>query len=209
MKKIIFIFFIVTAVIQAFAGEIPNTIGAVKNAEPGDYIVLKDGSHYVLVEEEIAIVNNEFDFNDNEALRENSVPRSDGGIEFNITSTHKRIIWPDGKSMDVLTTRRAFDAYIRFLAANYDPIPFTMYGSVVGNTYPESLPEGLETFRGKVYRTFVTDGVVTLEIIEAKEYNRSTVGDGLKRGFQMKDGTLIYTLTGGGNFRESGTRRDE
>jgi len=209
MKKIIFILFILTAVIPAFAGEIPNNIGAVKNARPGDYIVLMDGSHYVLVEEEIAIVNNEFDYNDVEALKKNSVPRSDGGIEFNITSAHKRIIWPDGKSMDVLTTRRAFDAYIRFLAANYDPIPFTMYGSAIGNSYPTDLPEGLVTFRGKVYRTFVTDGVQTLEIFDVIEYNRSAIGDGLERSFQMKGGDLVYTLTGGGNFHEAGTRRDE
>jgi len=209
MKKTIFIFFIITSIIQAYADEIPNTIGAVKNAKPGDYIVLKDGSHYVLVEEEIAIVNNDFDYNDDEALKANSVPRSDGGIEFNITSAHKRIIWPDRKSMDVLTTRRAFDAYIKFLLANYDPIPFTMYDTDVGNIYPETLPEGLISFRGKVYRTFVTDGIQTLEIFEVTEFNRYTTGDGLKRGFQMKEGTLIYTLTGSGSFHESGTRRDE
>jgi hypothetical protein len=209
MKKNIFIFFIAAAVIPAFAGEIPNNIGAVKNARPGDYIVLTDGSHYVLVEEEIAIVNEQFNFNDVEALKRNKVPRSDGGIEFNITSAHKRIIWPDKKSMDVLTTRRAFDAYLKFLASNYDPIPFTMYGSTVGNTYPVDLPEGLVTFRGKVYRTFVTDGVQTLEIFAVKEYNRSVVGDGLERGFQMKEGDLVYTLTGGGNFQEAGTKRDE
>jgi len=209
MKKIIFILFIAAAVIPAFAGEIPNNIGAVKNASPGDYIVLMDGSHYVLVEEEIAIVNDKFDYNDDEALKKNSVPRSDGGVEFHITSAHKRIIWPDGKSMDVLTTRRAFDAYIRFLAANYDPIPFTMYGSSIGNSYPTDLPEGLVTFRGKVYRTFVTDGVQTREIFDVIEYNRSAVGDGLERGFQMREGDLVYTLTGGGNFQEAGTRRDE
>jgi len=209
MKNNIFIIFIFTIIIPAFADEIPNTVGAVKNAKPGDYIVLKDGSRYVLVEEEIAIVNNEFDYNDDNALKENSVPRSDGGIEYYITPAHKRIIWPDGKSMDVLTTRRAFDAYIKFLAANYDPIPFTMYDSIIGNTYPEIIPEGLETFRGKVYRTFVTNGIETLEIFEVVEYNRSTVGDGLKRGFQMEDGILVYTLTGAGSFHESGVRRDE
>ena len=209
MKKCILFLFIVSATIPAFADEIQNTIGAVKNAKPGDYIVLMDGSHYVLVEEEIAIVNDKFDYNDDEALKKNSVPRSDGGIEFNITSAHKRIIWPDGKSMDVLTTRRAFDAYLRFLAANYDPIPFTMFGSAIGNTYPTELPEGLVTFRGKVYRTFVTDGIQTLEIFDVMEYNRSAVGDGFERGFQMKEGDLVYTLTGKGNFQEAGTRRDE
>lgn len=171
--------------------------------------MLEDGSHYILVEEEIAIVNDEFDYNDDEALRANNVPRSDGGIEFNITSTHKRIIWPDGKSMDVLTTRRAFDAYIKFLAANYDPIPFTMYDSIIGNTYPVAFPEGLVTFRGKVYRTFVTDGIQTHEIFEVNEFNRNAVGYGLKRGFQMKDDFLVYPLNGGGSFEETGTRREE
>jgi hypothetical protein len=209
MKKGIFIFFIATAVFSAIADEIPNTIGAVRNARPGDYIVLTDGSHYVLVEEEIAIVNGNFDYNDDEALKENAVPRSDGGTEFNITSSHKRIIWSDGKSMDVFTTRRAFDSYIRFLAANYDPIPFTRYDSIIGNTYPVRMPEGLETFRGKVYKTYITDGIETLEIFVVKEFNRTTIGDGLERGFQIKDGTLVYTLTGRGNFQEVGTNRDE
>jgi len=209
MKKSIFIFFIAAAVFSAIADEIPNTIGAVRNARPGDYIVLTDGSHYVLVEEEIAIVNGNFDYNDDEALKENAVPRSDGGTEFNITSSHKRIIWSDGKSMDVFTTRRAFDSYVRFLAANYDPIPFTRYDSIIGNTYPVEMPEGLETFRGKVYKTYVTNGVRTLEIYVVNEYNRTTIGDGLERGFQMKGGTLYYTLTGRGNFQEVGTNRDE
>jgi len=209
MKKIIFLFLITFVIIPVFADEIPNTVGAVKNAKPGDYIVLIDGSHYVLVEEEIAIVNDKFDFNDDEALKKNVVPRSDGGEEFNITSTHKRITWPDGKSMDVFTTRRAFDAYIKFLAANYDPILFSIFDSIIGSTYPIKIPEGLVIFRGKVYKTFVTDGVITLEIFEVNEFNRTVTGDGLERGFQEKDGTLVYTLTGGGNFSESGTRRDE
>jgi hypothetical protein len=209
MKKSIFIFFIFITVTPIFADEILNTIGTVKNAKPGDYIVLKDGSHYVLVEEEIAIVNDKFDFNDDEALKENTVPRSDGGTEFNITSSHKRVIWPDGKSMDVLTTRRAFDAYIRFLAENYDPIPYVMYDKVVGNTYPDNVPEGLVTFRGKVYHSFLTDGVDTFVYIEVKEFNRSVIGDGLERCFQIKGGNIAVTLTGGGNLQESGTRRDE
>jgi len=209
MKKNIFLFLIAAAIIPVFADEIPNTVGAVKKAKPGDYIVLKDGSHYILVEEEIAIVNDKFDFNDEEAIKKNVVPRSDGGEEFNITSSHKRITWPDGKSMDIFTTRRAFDAYIKFLAANYDPILFSMFDSIIGSTYPIQIPEGLVTFRGKVYRTFVTNGVITLEIFEVNEFNRTVTGDGLERGFQMKDGSLVYTLTGGGNFSESGTRRDE
>jgi hypothetical protein len=209
MKKSILIFLIATVIIPVFADEIPNTIGAVKNAKPGDYIVLKDGSRYILVEEEIAIVNDKFDYNDNEALKENSVPRSDGGTEYNITSSHKRIIWSDGKSMDVLTTRRAFDAYIKFLAENYDPVPFSVYDMIIGNTQPMTVPKGLVTFRGKVYHTFLTDGVETFAMFEVNEYNRFITGEGLERGFQMKGGNIVYTLTGGGNLQESGIRRDE
>jgi hypothetical protein len=171
--------------------------------------VLKDDSHYVLVAAEIAIVNEQFDYNEAEALKENEVPRSDGGTEFYITSAHKRIIWPDGKSMDILVTRRAFDDYIKFLAEQYKPIPYTRYDSIIGSSYPVKVPDGLETFRGKVYRTFLTNGVKTLEIFEVREFNRSVTGDGLKRGFQLEEGDLRFTLTGGGNFHEVGTRRDE
>jgi hypothetical protein len=209
VKIIVFICLLAVAISPAFADEIPNTVGAVKAAQPGDYIVLKDGSHYVLVEEEIAIANDRFDYDDIEALKENEVPRADGGIEYNITSAHKRIIWPDGKSMDILTTRRAFDDYIRFLAKQYKPVPFTMYSSPIGNSYPTDVPDGLETFRGKVYKTFLTNGEETYVFFEVKEFNRSIVGDGLERGFQTEASDLVYTLTGGGNFHESGTRRDE
>jgi hypothetical protein len=209
MKTIAFICFFALAMSPAFADEIPNTVGAVKAAKPGDYIVLKDSSHYVLVEEEIAIVNGTFDYGEVEALKENEVPRSDGGVEFNITTPHKRIVWPDGKSMDIFTTRRAFDAYVKFLGEQYDLIPFTSYGEFVGNSYPTRVPEGLESFRGKVYWTFLTNGVETFDYIEVKEFNRTTIGDGIERDFQVKGGNIVTTLSGGGNLSESGVRRDE
>jgi hypothetical protein len=209
MKTIAFIGFFAVAMTFAFADEIPNTIGAVKSARSGDYIVLKDGSHYVLVDAEIAIVNEQFDYNETEALKTNEVPRSDGGTEFNITSAHKRIIWSDGKSMDILVTRRAFDDYIKFLVGQYKPMPYTMHDSIIGNSYPTDVPDGLETFRGKVYKTFVTNGVETHQIFEVKEFNRSAIGDGLKRGFQLEGSNLSFTLTGEGNFYESGAKRDE
>jgi hypothetical protein len=82
MKTIAFIGIFAVAMIPAFADEIPNTIGAVKSAKAGDYIVLIDGSHYILVDAEIAIVNESFDYNEIEALKENEVPCSDGGTEF-------------------------------------------------------------------------------------------------------------------------------
>jgi hypothetical protein len=210
MKIIAFIWIFAVTMISAFADEIPNTVGAVKSAKSGDYIVLKDGSHYILVDAEIAIVNEKFDYNEtDEILKENEAPRSDGGTEFYITSAHKRIIWPDGKSMDILITRRAFDDYMKFLVERYKPIPYTMYDSIIGNSYPTNVPDGLETFRGKVYKTFVTNSVETREIFEVKEFNRSAIGDGLERGFQLEGSELRFTLTGGGNFHESGIRRDE
>lgn len=193
---------------SVYAKEIPNTVDAVKSAEPGDYIVLMDGSHYVLVAEEIAITNGGFDY-EGDALKKNEVPRSDGGAEYNITAVHKRIVWPDGKSMDVLTTRRAFDAYVGYLAEHYDIVPFTNYGELVGNSYPAIVPDGLETFRGKVYRTFLTDGEKKYVYIDAREYNRTSKGDGTKRCYQEKGGTIVITLSGGGNMSEVGTARDE
>lgn len=192
---------------QVSAGEVENTLGAVKDAAPGDYIVLKDGSRYVLVEAEIEAAKGTLDYDD-QALKQNEVPRSDGGVEYNITSAHKRIVWDDGKSMDILTTTRAFDAYIRYLVSQYDIIPFTNYGEFVGNSFPAIVPDGLVTFRGKVYHTYLTNGVDTYDYIDAKEYNR-TAGDGVERCYQQKGGDLCVTLSGGGNLNEKGTSRDE
>jgi len=209
MRKLIFLFCLSLIVENLYAEEIPNTLGAVKNAQSGDYIVLQDGSHYVLVEEEIAIVNGQFDYDDTQALQENEVPRADGGVEFHITPAHKRILWPDGKSLDILTTRRAFDDYLRFLARQYDPIPFTNHGEFVSNTYPTPAPEGLASFRGQVYRTFLTNGTETFDYIEVKEFNRTMTGEGLERDFQAKGGTIVTTLSDGGNLTEAGARMDE
>lgn len=192
---------------SAFAKEIPNTLGAVKGADGGDYIVLKDGSHYVLVDAEIEAANGSLDYDD-EALKQNELPRSDGGIEYNITSSHKRIVWEDGKSMDILTTTRAYDAYLGYLSQQYDVIPFTNFGEFVGNSFPAVVPETLKTFRGKVYCTTLTNGVDTYDYIDAKEYNR-TPGDGVERCYQAKGGDLCVTLSGGGNLSETGTTRDE
>lgn len=193
---------------QAAAGEVANTLKAVKAAKAGDYIVLRDGSHYVLVEAEIEAANGSLNYDD-EALKQNEVPRSDGGVEYNITAAHKRIVWEDGKSMDILTTTRAFDSYVKFLAAQYDVIPFTNYGEFVGNSFPAIVPDGIVTFRGKVYRTFLTNGVDTYDYIDAKEYNRTATGDGVERCYQAKGGDLCVTLSGGGNLSETGTARDE
>lgn len=193
---------------SATAEEVANTLGAVKAAKPGDYIVLKDGSHYVLVEAEIEASNEKLNYDD-EALKQNEVPRSDGGIEYNITAAHKRIVWEDGKSMDILTTTRAFDTYLKFIAAEHDVIPYTNYGEFVGNSFPAIVPEGVKTFRGKVYHTFLTNGVDTCDYINAKEYNRTATGDGVERCYQAKGGDLCVTLSGGGNFSEAGTARDE
>lgn len=207
--KRVFVFCLTGAIStwSIMAGEVENTVGAVKKAHPGDYIVLKDGSHYVLVEAEIQAAKGELDY-DNAALKQNEVPREDEGVEYNITSAHKRIVWEDGKSMDVLTTTRAYDAYIRYLVSHYDVIPFTNYGEFVGNSFPAIVPDGLTTFRGKVYHTFLTNGVDTYDYIDAKEYNR-TPGDGVERCYQEKGGDLCVTLSGGGNLNETGTSRDE
>lgn len=198
------------AVANMYADEVPNTVEAVKAAKNGDYIVLMDGSHYVLTAEEIDIANGNFDYN-GEALTKDEVRRTDGGVEYNITAVHKRIVWPDGKSMDILTTRRAFDDYVRYLAEHYDVVPFTNYGEFVGNSYTTIVPQGLESFRGKVYHTFLTDGVNKFEYIDVKEYNRISTGDGVKRCYQKKGGNITITLSGSGkmNMDEAGTKRDE
>lgn len=199
MKIAAFVLAAAIATTSVYAGEIANTLGAVKKASPGDYIVLKDGSHYEVTAAEIAIVNGSFDYGSGE---QEGVLREDGGMEYNITAAHKRVVWQDGKSVDIFTTTRAFDAYVKFIAQHYDVIPFTNYGEFVGNSYPAIVPPELTTFRGNVYHTFLTNGVDTYDYIDVKEYNRTSVGDGVERCYQTQGGDLCVTLSGGGNLSE-------
>jgi hypothetical protein len=211
MKNFVFIIFALFAVVssQIFADEIPNTRGAIKNAKPGDYIVLIDGSHYIITEEEIDIVKGEFDYNDSE-LKE-GIPRQDGGIEYTITSAHKKIIWPEGKTMEIFKSRRAFDSYIDFLRESYYPIPrlSILNNELIGYYFDISPPEDLNTFRAKVYKTFLTNGTEISLYIEAQEFNRDAIGEGLKSGFQSSEDGIVYGGTGGTPLKEVGTKRDE
>ena len=211
MKNFAFILFLLFAVIssQIFADEIPNTREAIKNAKPGDYIVLIDGSHYIITEEEIDIVKGQFDYDESE-LTEGTL-RPDGGIEYAITSAHKRITWPDGKQMDVFASRPAFDAYISYLQKRYYPIPFLSVfdNSLIGYNRDISSPEDLNTFRAKVYKTFLTDGTKISLYIEAQEFNRDAIGEGLRSGFQASEDGIVYGGTGGTPLEEVGTKRDE
>jgi len=212
MKRFAFILFALFAVVssQIFADEIPNTWGAIKNAKPGDYIVLIDGSHYIITEEEIDIVKGQFDYNDDSGLKE-GVPRSDGGKEYTITTAHKRIIWPDGKTMEIFKSRRAFDTYIDFLRESYYPIPrLSRYNNeIIGYYFDIPSPEDLNTFRAKVYKTFLTDGKEISLCIEVQEFNRDAIGEGLESGFQASEKGIVFGGTGGTPLEEVGTRRDE
>jgi hypothetical protein len=212
MKFFDFFLFALFAVVSShiFAEEIPNTKGAIKNAKPGDYIVLIDGSHYIITEAEIDIVKGQFDYYDDSELRDGT-PRPDGGIEYTITSAHKRIIWPDGKTMEIFKSRRAFDTYIDFLRESYYPIPrLSILNNELRGYYIDiSSPEDLNTFRAKVYKTFLTDGTEISLCIEAQEFNRDTIGKGLKSGFQASEHGIVYGGTGGTPLEEVGTKRDE
>jgi hypothetical protein len=212
MKNFVFILFTLFAVVssQIFADEIPNTRGAIKNAKPGDYILLIDGSRYIITEEEINIVKGQFDYGDDSELKD-GIPRPDGGIEYNITSAHKRIIWPDGKTMEIFKSRRAFDTYIDFLQESYYPIPYLsiLNNELIGYYRDISSPEELNTFRAKVYKTFLTSGTEISLYIEAQEFNRDAIGEGLKSGFQASEDGIVYGGTGGTPLEEVGTKRDE
>jgi hypothetical protein len=212
MKIFDFILFALFAVIssQIFADEIPNTREAVKNAKPGDYIVLIDGSHYIITEAEIDIVKGQFDYYDDTELKD-GIPRPDGGMEYTITLAHKRIIWPDGKTMDIFKSRRAFDTYMDSLRESYYPIPrlSILNNELIGYYFDISSPEDLNTFRAKVYKTFLTSGREISLYIEAQEFNRDAIGEGLKSGFQASDDGIVYGGTGGTPLEEVGTKRDE
>ncbi|MDR2701355.1 MAG: hypothetical protein LBB72_02865, partial [Spirochaetaceae bacterium] len=97
--------------------QIENKISAVKNANPGDYILLPSGKKYTLTKEEIAIAKGEFNY-ENLSDVETTV-ESDGTEIKTISQGHIAYIYPDGQSTHILKTNISFTAYMRYVKDAY------------------------------------------------------------------------------------------
>jgi hypothetical protein len=103
--------------------EIPNTVEAIKSAKAGDYIVLKDGSHYTVSKSEIEIVNNTFDYgtiSDTVA----GEPSDKGYIKYVVTPAWTSYVAKDGSSLNFFKTERAFIQYCDEALKNYKAIQY-------------------------------------------------------------------------------------
>jgi len=96
---------------EAGGRQIENSVGAVKEAQPGDYIVSPAGKKYVLTAEEIAIAKGEFDYGDLSKVA--ATPMEDGSEIKTLSTSHRVRIYPDGQAIHEIKTVRSFTAYIR------------------------------------------------------------------------------------------------
>ena len=177
MKKILIYFFMVFFLSSFFvfaqenteAKAIPNLVSAVRDANPGDYIVLPSGRRYVLTEAEIEILKGNFDYGDLSALP--SETRDDGTEVITISEAHTAYIYPDGQSIHMLRSGRSFTEYMNnYIENRYYPGRYLDY-------YGNSLDSGpapdrnISVFRAAVEFRLLSDGIDVYECIYVTAYN--------------------------------------
>jgi hypothetical protein len=148
--------------------EIRNTVGAVKAANPGDYILLKSGRKYVLTKEEIDIVNGVFNYDDLSDVK--TEIRDDGTEIKTISEGHIAYIFPDGQSQHILKTGVSFTAYMEFIEENYYIV---RYIDVLENLYDyrEINSPRFNVFRASVEFQTVSNGIDEVESAYITAYN--------------------------------------
>jgi len=151
-----------------FAEEIPNQIGAVRSADPGDYILLPSGKKYVLTEEEIKVANGTFGYEDLNNVA--SKTRADGTIIKTVSQAHEIKIYPGGEIVHVIKTKAAFDYTLKFIEDNYHLMRYLDEAVVLRDSKPIAAPD----FR--VFRVFIqTKSIISeygpLEIVAVTAYN--------------------------------------
>lgn len=149
--------------------EIANVRSAVKEAEPGDYILLPSGKKYVLTAAEIAIVRGKFDYSALPGVKTET--RVDGTEVKTISEAHTAYIYPDGQATHILKTDISFTTYWQQYLENKYYI--TQYLDRTGN-YHDFAP--IESARFKVFRASVqfqtiSDGNEELESVTITAYN--------------------------------------
>jgi len=152
--------------------QIENKISAVKNANPGDYILLPAGKKYTLTKEEIAITRGEFDY-ENLSDVETTV-ESDGTEVKTISQGHIAYIYPDGQSTHILKTNISFTSYMRYVRNTYFLAQYIDY-SETPNEYMEIDPPGFTVFRSSVQYQILSDGIDDLQALTVTIYNYDNI----------------------------------
>ena len=170
MKKIITILLLLTS-LNMYAQEpkeIENKVSAVREANPGDYILLPSGKRYILSREEIAIARNEFDFNDLTEVE--STVNEDGAEVYRISQGHTVYVYTDGQSIHVLRTSVSFSAFMNHIWQNFYIAEFVDY---YGDLYEsaEIRPPEFDVFRASVKFQIISNEIDEMQSVDVTAYN--------------------------------------
>jgi len=148
--------------------EIENKISAVKNANPGDYILLPSGKRYILTKEEIAIVKGDFNYDDLSNVE--TTIEEDGTEVKTISQAHIVYVFPDGQSTHVLKASFSFTAYMRHIKKTFYLAHYIDWYETP-NDYLNIAPPEFDVFRAKVQYQMISDGFEEMQSITIMAYN--------------------------------------
>jgi uncharacterized protein YxeA len=205
MNRIFFVLLVMSSInlyAQTFETEpkeIENKISAVKNANPGDYILLPSGKKYILTKEEIAITKGEFDY---ENLSDVKTEVEEDGTEIRtISQAHIAYFYPDGQSTHVLKTNISFTAFMRHIQETF------FLAQYVDNfermkEYVDVEPPEFTIFRASVQYQTMSDGIDEIQALTITAYNYD--GKNLQIKYCSEPDMIWGNVSGRGSYSPTG-----
>jgi hypothetical protein len=187
---------------QTGSKQIENKISAVKNANPGDYILLPLGNRYTLTKEEIAIVRGEFNYEDLSDVE--TTVESDGTEIKTISQGHIAYIYPDGQLTHILKTTISFTAYMRYVKDTYFLAQYIDYFEMP-NEYMEIDPPAFTVFRSSVQYQILSDGIEDMQALTITIYNYDNINRMVK--YCSKPDMIWGYITERGAYKPIGESR--
>jgi len=148
--------------------EIPNQVGAIITAQPGDYILLPSGNRYVLTREEIMIAGGNFGY---ENLSDVAIEtKADGTVIRTVSQAHEIRIYPNGKVVHILKTNAAFAYTLRYIEENYHLMRYLDNSGILRDSKPLDRPS-FNVFRVFIQFETITNGFDELSSLAVSAYN--------------------------------------
>lgn len=182
--------------------EIENTVAAVKNANPGDYILLKSGKRYVLTREEIEIARGSFNFDDLSGVR--TELRDDGTEVKTLSEGHVVYVYPDGQLTHLLKTGASFSSFMNYISNRYY---LALYMDFFYDFY-ESIPitpRSFDVFRATVEFQTISDGLNEMQSIYVSAYNYR--GENFAMRYTSEPDMIWGNIPASGSYRPTGESR--
>jgi len=148
--------------------EIPNQVGAIKTAQPGDYIVLPSGNKYILTREELMIMKGAFGYENLSDVATKT--RADGTVIRTVSQAHEIQIYPNGKVVHVIKTNAAYAYTLKYIAENYHLMRYLDNSGILRDSKPLNRPN-FNVFRVFIQTETITNGFDKLEAVVITAYN--------------------------------------